>query len=268
MGAMSKDTYNIVQFSDLHLYEDPSQTLLGLNTDVSFGSVLEMARKFHWHPDLVLATGDLVHEGLPSSYKKLHTQLDSLEVPVYCLPGNHDHPKNMDKFLNSGNVSTQKQIILGNWQIIMLDSTEPGNDGGRIADTELEFLQRCLAQHPEKYGLICLHHHPVSVQSEWLDTMALVNPDDFYAVIDQFSQVKAVVFGHIHQEHHSQRNGVEIISAPSTCIQFKPGSVQFAVDNLAPGYRWFRLLPQGKLETGVQRLEQLPAEIDLAASGY
>lgn len=269
---MSKDTtnktYNIVQFSDLHLYEDGNQTLLGLNTDVSFGSVLEMAQKNHWTPDLVLATGDLVHEGLPSSYKKLHKHLDSLNIPVYCLPGNHDHPKNMDKYLNSGHVSTKKQIFLGQWQIIMLDSTIAGEDGGCLVPEELDFLQQCLQENSNLFTLVCLHHHPVYIKSEWLDTMALANPEEFYRVIDGHDQVKAVVFGHIHQEYRAKRNGVEIISAPSTCIQFKPYSPRFAVDSLAPGYRWFGLQADGQLITGVQRLDQVPAEIDIAASGY
>jgi Icc protein len=44
------------------------------------------------------------------------------------------------------------------------------------------------------------------------------------------------------------------MSTPSTCVQFKPGSREFALGDEAPGYRYLRLGSGGDIETRVQRV--------------
>ena len=55
---------------------------------------------------------------------------------------------------------------------------------------------------------------------------------------------------------------------PSTCVQFKPGSEDFAVDDAAPGYRWFDLHADGRIETAVSRVEGVEFEVDFSVKGY
>ena len=63
-------------------------------------------------------------------------------------------------------------------------------------------------------------------------------------------------------------NNVRLMSSPSTCIQFLPHSKGFAIDTATPGYRWLELYPDGRIETGVERIADLPGEIDMASCGY
>jgi Icc protein len=37
---------------------------------------------------------------------------------------------------------------------------------------------------------------------------------------------------------------------------------------MPPGYRWLQLYKDGSFETGVERLAEIPGEIDLSSSGY
>lgn len=258
----------VLQFSDIHLYEDSQRTLLGLNTGHSFASVLELAKQQHWPPDLVLVTGDLVHNGSVAAYKKLQTYLAALEMPVFCLPGNHDKPLVMHQTLRGANTYTDNRVSLGQWEILLLDSTIPGSDGGRLNTRELDKLAHQLDQCQGRPVLIALHHPPMRVGSRWLDSMTLENPQALFSIVDRYPNVRAIICGHIHQEFNLERNGVKIMAAPSTCIQFKPQCDDFTVDSLAPGYRWFSLKPTGTFVTGINRLERLPANIDMAASGY
>jgi len=76
------------------------------------------------------------------------------------------------------------------------------------------------------------------------------------------------VWGHIHQHFAQRRNGIQLLATPSTCIQFLPGSERFALDPVPPGYRWFDLHADGTFTTGVQRLQEIPGEIDPDARGY
>ncbi len=258
----------VVQFTDLHLHDNPGETLLGMNTDVSFAAVMQLAKNANWPPDFVLVTGDMVHSGSIAGYKKLYRELDKLQTPTFCLPGNHDVPVNMRQVLNQGSVSTPRQVKIGKWNIILLDSTIAGCEAGRLSKNELAYLQSCLEADPKAFHLVALHHPPYEIGSSWLDQMALENPEDLFEILDRFPGTRCVLNGHVHQTFESQRAGIELISSPSTCVQFKPKSEDFAVDTQTPAYRWLQLNENGSIETGLESLQELPAEIDIAASGY
>ncbi len=52
-----------------------------------------------------------------------------------------------------------------------------------------------------------------------------------------------------------QRSGATVIATPSTCVQFKPNSDDFALDTCSPGWRELELHADGRFETRVKRLE-------------
>jgi Icc protein len=72
----------------------------------------------------------------------------------------------------------------------------------------------------------------------------------------------------VHQDFSSQRNGVLLLGSPSTCIQFLPGSADFAIDPLTPGFRWLELHPNGRIATGVERIASYPEPLILKETGY
>ena len=102
--------------------------------------------------------------------------------------------------------------------------------------------------------LVALHHPPFYVNSHWLDSSTLQNPEEFFAVLDRHPQVKLVLFGHIHQEFHYQRYDVHYLGNPSTCIQFAPLSSTFTLDQKPPGFRLLKLYPNGTWESWVERI--------------
>jgi Icc protein len=265
---MSQKTIKILQLTDMHLFADGSGTLLGLNTEHSLKEVIRTARERHPATDLVLATGDLTHDGSTAAYRRFFALMNRFEIPVYCLPGNHDESTVLGNLSQTGNCHSTDEARVGNWQLIFLDSTLPDSEGAHFDPPALARLQQQLEAARDLHVLICLHHQPIRMGSEWLDTMALDNAADFFAVVDRHPQVRGLVWGHVHQALHTSRNRVEMMSAPSTCIQFLPGSRDFAVDHTAPGYRWLHLYPDGRIDTGVERTAAIPGVIDAAASGY
>jgi Icc protein len=108
----------------------------------------------------------------------------------------------------------------------------------------------------------------VPIGSPWLDTMMVDNAAEFFAVLDRHPQVRAVLWGHVHQTCDQVRRGVRLLASPSTCIQFQPQSAGFALDEAAPGYRWLELHDSGVIETGVVRLENYSATLDRNSGGY
>jgi Icc protein len=156
----------------------------------------------------------------------------------------------------------------GSWHFIFLDSTIPNSEAAHLSTQTLQMLEMQLQAAPTDHTLVCLHHQPVLTGSRWLDTMAVDNRDEFLAVIDRYPQVRGILWGHVHQQFDGMHNNVRLMSSPSTCIQFLPHSKGFAIDTATPGYRWLELYPDGRIETGVERIADLPGEIDMASCGY
>jgi Icc protein len=104
--------------------------------------------------------------------------------------------------------------------------------------------------------MVCLHHHPVPMSSRWLDDVGLANAAEFLQAIDAHRNVRAVVWGHVHQNYDALRKGVRLLATPSTCAQFLPHADNFAVDRRPPAYRTFELRADGSLLTEVVWLEQ------------
>jgi Icc protein len=239
-----------------------------MNTLRSMRDCLALARKQHGGMDLALATGDLTHDGSIAAYQRLRDIFSELQTPVYAIPGNHDDPHTMHDHMACDLVTTSGRYVGNHWQIILLDSSQLNSEAGYLADIQLHHLEHCLQQSPNQHALICLHHPPVATGSAWLDTMQLQNCDEFFKLLGQHNQVRAVLCGHIHQELQLQHQNVKIIASPSTCIQFKPHSSSFSLDPIAPGYRWLALHKNGNIDTGVCRLPFIPDVTETDADGY
>ncbi|TVR64184.1 MAG: phosphodiesterase [Candidatus Competibacteraceae bacterium] len=247
----------VIQITDLHLTARPGSRLWGADVDAGLNAVLAHIQERRPAADFVLATGDLVGDD-PGAYPRLRQLLEALDLPVYCLPGNHDFPGVMGQVLRDGPVRWERQFSVGDWQFVLLDSSFPRTPDGHLAPGELALLDTALAIHPELHALVCLHHNPVPVHSAWLDTMTVSNSAALFAVLDRYPQVRAVVWGHIHSEFAARRGALHLLATPATCMQFKLDAPEPQVDDRSPGYRWFELHPDGALHTGVERVA-LPA---------
>jgi Icc protein len=263
-----QDTINVLQITDFHLFDSPDKTLLGVDTESSLLAVLELAKRNHWPPDLVLATGDLTQDGSAQGYRRLSGYLSQLGVPVYWLPGNHDDRQAMDAHLHGEGLHQAWEVTLGNWYIILLDSSVPDKVGGCLSEAELGRLNAGLRAHADKHVLVCLHHNPVAVGSDWMANIGLDNSDAFFEILEGYDNVRAVMWGHIHQDYTRTRHGIELMATPSTCFQFTPQSRDFAVDDELPGYRWLRLAGDGSLRTGINRLRDYNLDVEWTSRGY
>ncbi|XKH00032.1 3',5'-cyclic-AMP phosphodiesterase [Marinobacter nauticus] len=257
----------VLQLTDPHLMASEEGSLLGVNTRDSLDAVIAEALKVHGKPDLILATGDLTQDASPEAYRYFGERLKAFNAPSVWIAGNHDDGETLGAVADEFDAN-RRQLVLGGWHFVMLDSSVPGKVFGELADAELAFLDQALSEYPELPTMICLHHHPVSIGSAWMDKIGLTNPEPFWRVVDRHRQVKVVLWGHIHQDFQRNRNGVELLATPSTCIQFTSGSDDFAVEPLAPGYRWFELHPSGDCCTLVHRAEQFEFTLDQSAGGY
>lgn len=266
--GMNHNPLRVVQISDIHLYANKERTLLGVNTHDSFSAVLGLLKSATTLPDLVLLTGDLAQDHSEMAYQHVVEAFKTLSIPVYYVPGNHDDVNLMARILPSTTISNLKHIVLDPWQFILLDSQKPNAVEGHLNRTQLDFLEDCLQMYPTQRAVIVLHHQPVSVGATWLDKLGLTNAAELWAILACYSQVHTILFGHVHQEHEGEKNGITYFATPSTCIQFKGNCVNFALEELPPAYRCIDLYPNGTLKTTVCRASRYIGVFDAEAKGY
>lgn len=230
------------------MFADRTANLRGTNSCESLERVLNHYRESGWQADLAIVTGDIVQDDSAGGYERFRALLSELHLPVYCLPGNHDVELLMREALSDPPFRYCESLESNGWLIVNVDSCVSGQAGGEVSATELERVETEILSTRAAHVLVCLHHPPVSMGSQWLDAVGLANAEKFMSVISASGKVRLVLFGHVHQAHESEHDGIRIVGTPSTCRQFAQGSDSFAVDDKPPAYRLIRLYTDGRFE--------------------
>lgn len=288
----------ILQLTDLHLFGDQTVDFLGINTHDTFTEVVNLVRKNNPANDYDVAviSGDISQDYSSQAYQTAIAKLSGIARKMAFIPGNHDDPNYVRNKMviatTGGRYRNPSVINIANWKIILLNSHLHDNVAGFLARSELEFLRAELAssltnlavvdpaknhgdathalhQFEPQHVIIFIHHQVLPVGSAWLDQLGVKNPADFFAVIDQFTNIKAVFCGHVHQATEQVRNNVEFASTPAVSWQFTKNSAGFKLDKLMPGYRDITLFSDGTYTTRVTRLGDVADFIpDQKSSGY
>jgi Icc protein len=248
----------LLHLTDLHLFADEAGEIYGVRTAETFAATLQHAlMTAPGEIDAVLVTGDIAEDGESATYERFRGQMASLDLPVLCLPGNHEDRGAMTRILAEPPLQLCGTRRFPGWRIILLDTHLIGSDEGFLSADELLRLEQELVAAIDEHVLVCLHHQPLPVGSPWLDAYGVVNADAFLSRIDAQGNVRAVLFGHVHQASEQLYKGIRVMSTPSTCAQFTPHTERCVMDLAPPGFRWLELLPDGRIETEVVWLEKL-----------
>jgi Icc protein len=251
---------DLIQLTDCHLEQEASTTLASVNTDDSLAAILDEV--ISEQADAIFATGDIASGGSIEAYQRFMKATELLSPPLFWLPGNHDSPVTM-----SALKPLVSSVTCNNWLLIQLNSKQPERVGGLVGEQQRQVLQRMIAATAAEHVLIFIHHHTVDIGCAWIDGQKLDDHALFWQAIED-SKVRAVVCGHVHQASDVLHQQVRVISTPSTCIQFKTNSDDFALSDEAPGYRRLRLHINGDIDTTAVRLQDQRFSADLNCSGY
>ncbi|WP_298720300.1 3',5'-cyclic-AMP phosphodiesterase [uncultured Oceanisphaera sp.] len=263
----------LLQITDTHLFADKDADLLGIAPWHSCRAVVnamleDQDEDAASRRDLILATGDLSQDHSGASYRHFTDLMSELAPPVFWLPGNHDDAPLMQAELDRAGISNAKHLLCGQWQILLLDTQLPGETHGRLSDSQLALLELAIERYPDHHLLVAVHHQALPVGCAWLDQHNLRNADEMRGLLARHGAARVVLSGHVHQGFDLHHDGVRYLASPSTCIQFKPLSDDFALDSTAPGWRALSLYPDGRLSTQVWRLPPDAFVPDFSAKGY
>ncbi|MDZ4728362.1 MAG: phosphodiesterase [Xanthomonadales bacterium] len=239
--------FRLAQISDCHLSARADTPYRGLSADAGLAAVVKAVAT--WQPDALMLTGDLSEDGSEASYQRLAELIEPLNAPVCALPGNHDVPELMQQYFPQGPYESPYFQQAGDWKVVLLNSARPGRIDGCIDNGDLLRVNQYLAG--DGPALLALHHQPMAIGSPWIDKYRLEQPEGLMNSVADHPQIKAVVWGHVHQAFAAQIGSARFMSAPSTAANSLPASAKFTLDPAGPAFRWLELFADGRMNSGI-----------------
>lgn len=148
-------------------------------------------------PDVMVLTGDLVHEGTADDYRYLKEIIKRYagDIPVIPVLGNHDCKAAFyEGFLEEERQGPYygKQTI-GGYRFLTLDTSVEGNCDGVLRGEQVRWLLEEL-KAPAPNGTVLLGHHPLESRQAWFDTEV----EEGLTAALQHTDVIAYLCGHAH----------------------------------------------------------------------
>jgi Icc protein len=212
-------------------------------------------------PDAVVATGDLVQNGRPAEYERVRELLGPLTMPVHVLPGNHDDRAALQAALlpgRSGGPSGFVQYVtaVGGLRLVVCDTTEPGQDGGRLCAERMGWIAAALADDRETPTLLAMHHPPLVSGIRGMDAIGLDGPTraELDHILRGAPNVHRVLAGHVHRAMLAACGGRPVFTCPSTDVAIAldlSGTLELTVLDEPPAFA-LHLAVDGGLTSHVQ----------------
>lgn len=218
----------LLQITDCHVVH-PTKLVSGrLNTSQLLSSALERIRDDLpkvGPVDGIVVTGDVSDDGSAQSYEIFSELIDSLEMPLFVIPGNHDCRETMRAhFFASSDKADSERL---NWvhyfddlQLIGLDTIVPRSGGGLIDNQTVEFLTNALSAS-DLPALIALHHPPFASGVNFMDAITLRGSDKLEQVLNAANKEVRLICGHLHTLSVGALGRHVAVSSPATCSSFE-----------------------------------------------
>jgi Icc protein len=250
-------TTRILQLSDVHRFADPDERLFGIPTRELFEDVLAHVERSGLRPDHVIVTGDHTHDELPETYAAVREELAPFLDRLWVLPGNHDDRVVLraafgDRIPADGNGRVTFSFRAGDWLCLGLDTQVPGAVGGRLGAEQVDWIRAQLADHRPRAAVLFMHHPPVDLGLAWLDRIGVEDADLLRALLVEEPRIRLVCCGHVHHESSNRVGSAEVVTVPSTGLQFSPTGDVAEFVAAPPGYRVIELGDDGYSTTVVR----------------
>jgi 3',5'-cyclic-AMP phosphodiesterase len=210
----------VAQISDLHVKRPGTLAYGHVNTATALCRCVEELNRFRPRLSMVVISGDLVDTPTAEEYDHLKILLASLEIPFLAIPGNHDERTLMraalpDQPYTQSNGALNIVSRLGDLDLLLIDSTVPGEPYGELNADTLAWLEDTLAASTTRPALVFLHHPPFVTGIDHMDRQNLRNAHELAAVLRRHERARLVAAGHLHRATLAMFAGVPATICPA-----------------------------------------------------
>ena len=151
--------------------------------------------------------------------------MSKLKIPYKLIPGNHDHRKtllhNVKNIEIDDNNFIQYAINYYDDCLLFLDTLDEGKASGILCEKRLQWLKKNLdrAAQANSNVYIFMHHAPMNVGIKALDKIKLANGYEFKNLIQNYTNIRHLFFGHLHRACHGSWAGVSFSTVKATAHQ-------------------------------------------------
>jgi 3',5'-cyclic AMP phosphodiesterase CpdA len=181
-------------------------------------------------PDVVVHTGDIVHNGRADEYTVAASILAGLRAPVYVIPGNKDDRTNLraafaGTYLAPGSDFIDYVAEDFPLRLIALDTLDPAGNKGDFSPERIGKLTRWLDAETAKPAAVFCHHPPFSVP---VGPVAInyARPEimaELAAVLQRPGQVAGIFCGHVHRAFKGHAGKIPAVVMPSIATTLRYG---------------------------------------------
>jgi 3',5'-cyclic-AMP phosphodiesterase len=218
----------IAQISDTHISHDTpdaDQRIQDLELTIADINTLDPS------PDVIVHTGDVVHNGRADEYAQSVTMLKKARAPVYVLPGNKDDRLQMrEAFSALGYLPTDSDFIdyaIDHFpvRLIALDTQSSHSNKGDFCAERLKHLIDLIDADATKPIAVFTHHPPFEV-TVGPDRLHFDTPEIMSRLrkgLQHAGRVVAVFSGHVHRAAEGHVGNIPATVMPCIATTLRRG---------------------------------------------
>jgi 3',5'-cyclic AMP phosphodiesterase CpdA len=201
---MSPKPLLIAQISDLHIKPPGSLAYGRVDTAKALERCVATLNALAPAPDFVVISGDLADTPTTNEYDHLESLLDPLKLPFAAIPGNHDSRELMRAAFPHAAYAfpsgpLDQRIEVGGLDLLLLDSSVPGEPYGDLSRPSLQWLEATLASSTDRPALLVLHHPPFITGIRHMDRQNLHNAAELALIVRRHARARLIACGHVHR---------------------------------------------------------------------
>jgi 3',5'-cyclic AMP phosphodiesterase CpdA len=218
----------IAQISDTHILAKSSGEAAGQSRAENLRRcVADINRQ---GVDVVLHTGDSVHQGMAEEYAHLRELLADLRAPLLMVPGNRDRHDALRaafghlSYLPSNSDFLHYAIEDLPVRLVALDSVAASERKGVFCERRLAWLREILAKEPDRPTILFIHHPPFDIAPHYVGGYRRQQDAEALArVVEGHSQIVRLLCGHVHCLHRELWAGTVATTMPSVAVDLRKG---------------------------------------------
>jgi len=182
-------------------------------------------------PDVIIHTGDIVHNGRDEEYAAATALLAAARSPVYVMAGNRDDRKSLQKaFSNTDYIDANSEFIeyaIDDFpvRLIMLDTLSLQSNKGDFCRRRVENLQD-LANRESSKPVAVFTHHPPFEATQCPDPFQFDTREGMLRLRNALRNIDglaAIFCGHVHRFDMGDVEGTRALAMPSIATTLRKG---------------------------------------------